>query len=246
MLTVRADLHIHTVLSPCASLDMSPARIVREAVEKKIDIIGITDHNSTLQCKVIEQLAEKEGILVMKGAEVNTREEIHCLAFFPDYKKLGVFQDFLDHHLHRIPDRERKFGYQVLVDENDQILEFIDYLLVTALDAGIEEVSEKVHELGGIFIPAHIDRLANGIISQIGFIPPSLKFDALEITSRANESNVREKYRIGSEVLLIRSSDAHFPEQIGSVITQFTVGSLNFNEIKRSIAGINPVSCRTV
>ncbi|MCK7521398.1 MAG: PHP domain-containing protein [Ignavibacteriales bacterium] len=45
-MTIAADLHIHSTLSPCASLEMSPAAIVRRARELGLDVIAVTDHNS--------------------------------------------------------------------------------------------------------------------------------------------------------------------------------------------------------
>ena len=41
----RADLHNHTLLSPCGDIEMTPAHIVEAALTKGYDIIGITDHN---------------------------------------------------------------------------------------------------------------------------------------------------------------------------------------------------------
>ena len=236
MVQVRADLHIHTVLSPCSSLGMSPGRIVQEAQGKRLDIIGITDHNSTRQCAMVQRLASEKGIFTMMGAEITTREEIHCLAFFPDYPELEWFQEYLENHQPKIPDKERKFGYQVLVDENDMILEFIDHLLWTALDSSIDEVRQEVAGAGGIFIPAHIDRKANGIISQIGFIPGNQGFDALEISAGASESSIRSKFKIDENVTLIKSSDAHFPEQIGTGVTGFLVNEISFNEIRNALS----------
>ena len=43
---IATDLHIHSTLSPCASLEMSPAAIVRRARELALDVIAVTDHNS--------------------------------------------------------------------------------------------------------------------------------------------------------------------------------------------------------
>ncbi|MCQ2284884.1 MAG: PHP domain-containing protein, partial [Bacteroidales bacterium] len=40
----KADLHIHTVLSPCGALELSPSNIVRRALERGLDMIAITDH----------------------------------------------------------------------------------------------------------------------------------------------------------------------------------------------------------
>ncbi|MGC9343178.1 MAG: PHP domain-containing protein, partial [Bacteroidales bacterium] len=78
----RADLHIHSVLSPCGDLEMSPVKLVETAAAKGLDIIGITDHNTTLHCRLVKELGEEQGIFVLTGVEVNTKEEIHCLAFF--------------------------------------------------------------------------------------------------------------------------------------------------------------------
>ena len=92
MKTYRADLHIHTVLSPCGDLDMSPKNIVLKAEELGIDIIGITDHNSTLQCSGVGREAEKKGIFMLMGAEITTKEELHCLVYFESMEKLKIFQ----------------------------------------------------------------------------------------------------------------------------------------------------------
>ena len=107
MKVFNADLHIHTVLSPCGSLEMSPKAIILAASEKKLDIIGITDHNSTRQCRVVTAEAQKAGITVYCGAEVTSKEEVHCLAFFENFKKLDEFQQFLDKHLPDIKERYR-------------------------------------------------------------------------------------------------------------------------------------------
>jgi predicted metal-dependent phosphoesterase TrpH len=95
----KADLHIHTVLSPCGGLDMSPVNIIRQAVLKKLDIIAITDHNSTRHCRIAQEIGKKAGITVLAGAEINTSEEIHCLAFFEDIDKADFFQQYIDSHM---------------------------------------------------------------------------------------------------------------------------------------------------
>ena len=128
-----ADLHIHTVLSPCADLEMTPANIVNRAKEKGLHIIGITDHNSTKNALLVKKLAQKEGIFVLTGAEVTTKEEVHCLAFFEFENQLNQFQQFLDDNITIIPNPDGHFGYQPVVDENDDILELIPNYLPAAL-----------------------------------------------------------------------------------------------------------------
>ena len=73
----KADLHIHSVLSPCGDLDMSPANIIAKALEKNIEIIGITDHNSTLNAEIVQKLGRQNKVWVVAGAEITTKEEIH-------------------------------------------------------------------------------------------------------------------------------------------------------------------------
>jgi len=192
----RTDLHIHTVLSPCGDLEMSPGHIVSQAIRHGLDIIGITDHNSTRQCQMVWKLGRKAGLTVIPGCETTTQEEVHCLTLFPDFDALAEFQKFLDRRLMYIPNNPSLFGYQVLVDEDDNIEEEFQNYLGASLDASIEEVEQKVHELSGIFIPAHVDRPRNSIFSQLGFLPPELKVDALQISKLSDEKTIREKYRI--------------------------------------------------
>ena len=60
----KVDLHIHTCLSPCGSLDMSPQVIVETALSRGLDAIAVTDHNSTLQCPEVQALGKELGLKV--------------------------------------------------------------------------------------------------------------------------------------------------------------------------------------
>jgi PHP family Zn ribbon phosphoesterase len=216
---VKADLHVHTVLSPCGDLDMTPRDIIAEAKRKGIGIIGITDHNSTRQAPVVQECGRREGILVLAGAEVNTREEVHCLAFLPDRERLDEFQRYLDRHLPDIPNDPSHFGYQVVVDADERVLHEERRLLLSAIDQGIEEVEAFVHRLGGLFIPAHVNKSRSSILSQLGFIPPSLACDALEVSPHVTPA----RFLAGNPRLrhypLIHSSDAHYLPDIGKACT---------------------------
>ncbi|MBA4408773.1 MAG: PHP domain-containing protein [Bacteroidota bacterium] len=235
MKSFRTDLHIHTVLSPCSDLEMSPARIVSLARRQGLEIIGITDHNSTKQCEMVWKLGQKSGLAVIPGCEITSREEVHSLALFSDFDALAVFQNFLDQHLTVILNNPDLFGYQVLVDENGNILEEQVNYLGASLDVSIEEVEQKVHELSGIFIPAHIDRSRNSIFSQLGFIPPELKVDALQISKLAQEKTIRENYRISPEITLVKFSDAHYPGDLGKTFTLFEIESPTFGELRKAM-----------
>jgi PHP family Zn ribbon phosphoesterase len=233
----RADLHIHTVLSPCGSLEMSPGSIIQSALNAKLDIIAITDHNSTRQVQFVRRMAEKQGIFVIGGVEVNTAEEVHCLALFETDELLADFQDYLDQHLPSVKNDPKRFGYQLVVDEVQDVVEEEDRLLIIALDAGIVDVERKVHSLGGLFIPAHIDRPFNGIISQLGFVPKNLKADAFELSRRASIFGWDDQMKLPENRVFIRNSDAHRPEDIGRQITIFEMEAISFSEIREALNG---------
>jgi PHP family Zn ribbon phosphoesterase len=235
----RADLHIHTLLSPCGDLDMSPANIVSESACKGLDIIGITDHNTTRHCSLTSSLAAKKGIFVMQGAEVTTKEEVHCLAFFENTDALNTFQNFLDKNLPDIPNNPEIFGDQVQIDENEIIIYKEKKLLTNAISKGINEVEVMVHSLKGLFIPAHIDRKKNSIYSQLGFLPEYLKAEALEISRVSDVEQFRHEHPEVNMYPLIRSSDAHFPGNIGVAFTEYYMETASFQEIKMALGGVN-------
>lgn len=236
MKTFRTDLHIHTLLSPCGDLEMSPANIVSLAGQRGLDIIGITDHNTTKQCELVWKLAQKTSLTVIPGCEMTTREEVHCLGLFEDFDALRIFQDYLDQHLTIIPHNAALFGYQVLIDEDENILEELENYLGASLDVSVEEVEQKVHELSGIFIPAHIDRPRNSLFSQLGFFPPELKVDALQISKLAEEITIREKYKISPDITIVKFSDTHFPADLGKIYTNFEMEKPTFSDIKKALA----------
>jgi 3',5'-nucleoside bisphosphate phosphatase len=235
----KADLHTHTVLSPCGDLEMSPRNIIEAAISKGINILGITDHNSTRNSLLIKRLAAREGILVLTGAEVTTREEIHCLTFFELEEELEEFQLWLEKNITRIPNSPDRFGYQVVIDEEENIIDEIEYLLIMSLKSTIDEVEKKVHELNGLFIPAHIDRSANSLLSQLGFFPPGLKYDALELSAYGRYEELAEKHPLIRTVPVIKSSDSHYIHAVGTRQTGFLMKELTFKEIRLALLGVD-------
>lgn len=231
----KADLHTHTVLSPCGDLAMSPKNIVEAALSKKVNIMAITDHNSTLMCKIIHDYALNYGITIIPGVEINTKEEAHCLAYFHNFEQVAEFQIYLEKHLPFVQNNVDYFGYQVVVNVEEEIVDEIESLLITALDVSIEEASKKVYEIGGVFIPAHIDRPKNSIISQLGFIPPDLKVDAIELSKHTTLEIFLKQNSMYKRHSFTQSSDAHFIENIGDAFTLFELESPTLTEIFMAI-----------
>jgi len=235
----RADLHIHTLLSPCGDLEMSPANIVDRAAELNLQIIGIADHNATQHGPLVKKLALQKGIFTLCGAEVTTKEETHCLAFFKDNKSLIAFQKYLDAHLPDVKNDPKYFGYQVVIDEQEMIVEEVQKLLISALDQSVDQVESEVHKLGGLFIPAHIDRAKFSLISQLGFVPPGLNADAFEISFKTTKDQMLKQFPYLSNYSFIRSSDAHYPNQLGNYVTIFEMEEISFDEIRKALKGVD-------
>jgi 3',5'-nucleoside bisphosphate phosphatase len=238
MKVFKADLHIHTILSPCGSLEMSPKTIVQTALERKLDIIGITDHNSTRQCRIVADEAKKTGLTVYCGAEVTTKEEVHCLAFFENFEKLDEFQQFLEKNLPDIENNIDLFGYQIVVNEKEEIVYEENKLLISALNQNIDQVEQEIHRLNGIFIPAHVNRSKFSLISQLGFIPPDLKFDAIELTKHIETVAFLKAWPYLKKATIIRNSDAHQPELIGEPFSEFLMESPDFSEFRLALRKI--------
>ncbi|SDC70224.1 PHP domain-containing protein [Williamwhitmania taraxaci] len=232
----KADLHLHSVLSPCGSLEMSPGTIVSRAKEVGLDIIAVTDHNTTLHCQLTQEIASEAGIALFFGAEITTKEEAHCLTYFPDYKSLSAFQQIVEKHYPvGLVNDPAIFGYQVVLDRDENIIQEVEVPLISSLTIGINELERIVHELGGLFIPAHINKTKFSVISQLGFLPPDLLVDGVEISRHTSKANFLKKNAYLSKYTFIQNSDAHLPEGIGEVFTVLQMEEPTFNEFKLAL-----------
>lgn len=234
MNSFKADLHNHTVLSPCGDIEMTPRMIIDTALKRGYDIIGITDHNTTLQGREIKRIVGGGEPYILCGAEVTSKEEVHCLVFADGEENLDKLQNYLESHLPKIPNDVDMFGYQLLVNENEEVLKEEEYLLISAIDQTVDQIASFIHSIGGLFIPAHIDKMHNSIISQLGFVPPGLAYDALEFSLRCDVEDFLKKNSFieKSGGSYIRSSDAHYPNDFAMAETWFIMERRNFEEIK--------------
>ena len=126
-----------------------------------------------------------------------------------------------------IPNRPEKFGDQVYVDEDENILGEVDKYLVSAADISLDELFELTSKLGGMFIPAHIDKPVFSIPSQLGFLP-QMAYTALETTTIPCQIDTGNHN-------LIKNSDAHYLDDIAKRISEYEIDNLSFSELKKSI-----------
>lgn len=227
----KTDLHIHSCLSPCAELEMSPRNIIKTAKKYGLDIIGICDHNSCENVPYVKKSAENEGIQVTGGIEVTSREEVHILALFESEEDLFSLQKIIYDNLHGSND-DRLYGDQVIVNENDEVIDFNKRLLIGATELSIEAIVNKIHELNGIAIASHIDRDNFSILSQLGFVPEGLQINAFEVSTKEKMDTYRDTYSP-----LVTFSDAHNLNNIGKNYTNFYMEQASLTEMSKALVG---------
>ena len=184
------DFHMHSCLSPCAENEMTPNNICNMALIKGLDIIAVTDHNSTKQLRSIGEVAQEIGLTVLYGAELESSEEVHCLGIFAKLEDSEKFQEWIDSKMPHIPNRPDYFGDQLIMDSQDEVIGKEDRLLIVSLGADLAECVDAIHAYGGRAILAHVLDRANSVTHQLGFIPMDLPYDGLEVKSLEQKQRV--------------------------------------------------------
>jgi len=233
----RADLHIHTCLSPCGELSMSPRAVVERARAAGLDIIAVTDHNTTENSAAVIQAARGTELAVLPGMEMTTAEEVHILGLFDPGTELGPFQATVYRNLPDVPSKKRFVKDQVIVDAADYVTGFSPHCLFGATRFSVQEAVDLIHGHGGLAIACHVDRESFSIISQLGFIPPSLHLEAVEVSPRLTVAEARTAFGPFDPRPVVRFSDAHQPEEIGCATTDFLIASPSLEEIRKALAG---------
>lgn len=224
------DLHIHSALSPCGEDSMTVNNIVNMAMIKELDLIAITDHNSLRQLDHLKEIAHHK-IRFIYGVELQTKEEIHVLAYFKDDKYLKEVQAWIDKHLIYIENVPEFFGNQLILDKNDEIKEIEKRLLLSSLDLSIDEVCRTIHRFHGIVVLAHVLDKRYSIFENLGFIPENLEYDGIEVKSAKQEEMVRLKTPYLKDVIFFHSSDAHQLIDISEPL--YSISEEEFNNLWR-------------
>ena len=200
------DLHIHSCLSPCGDNDMTPNNIVNMSLIKELDVIALSDHNTAGNTEAVRRVAEGTPLLVVPAIEVCTMEEVHILCLFYEFEGCQAFGEFLYGLLPEIQNNPAVFGDQLLMDENDQVTGTLDKLLINAANLSIDRLLKVLPEYGGFAIPAHVDKSANSIIANLGFLPEEYHFPCIEVKN--------PPFDCGFSGRVITDSDAHYLEHI--------------------------------
>ncbi len=235
---LKADLHIHSCLSPCADDQMVPRKIIDRAKMNGLDMVAICDHNSAENVMVTQEIGQKEDVTVFGGMEATSQEEIHILALFDNTERLFEFQAVIYENLSGL-NNEKVFGRQVIVDQDGQIIGLNNRLLIGATSLSLQEIVETIRRMDGLAIASHVDRDSFSVISQLGFIPEGLRFDALELSpnyqcpSPKGHGSGSQRYGFP----LVTFSDAHFLSDVGKKFTIFLMKEPSVEEMRKALWG---------
>lgn len=189
------DLHIHSALSPCGDVLLTPNNIFNMASLKHLDIISITDHNSLKQLPVCYELSKSYDFLFIPGVEITVKEGFDVLCYFKYIEEAIEFDQILEAYLPKQTYDHSFYGEQWICNIDDEVVSIYPYLLATPLDLGIERLIDILRPYEHILIYAHIDKKTKSGIDYIHKYP----LDGIEY---------RDKTRINNRTDL-SNSDAH-------------------------------------
>jgi len=233
----RADLHIHTVLSACAEVEMIPPLIVDEALTKGLDLIAITDHNATGNVAAVMEAAKGTGLTVLPGMEFQAQEEVDLICVFETLEQATAWQTTVTEHLLPKQNDPEHFGPQFVVDAEGDFVQEDMHFYQGPSQIPLAEAARRVRELSGLVIPAHIDRSTQGLLGVLGLWPPDLDTDAAEVSANLRPSQARERFRFLPDIPLITNSDAHWLDAIGTSMTLFEMTAPTVAELRRALRG---------
>lgn len=209
------DFHIHSLLSPCGDKDMTPNNIVNMAMLSGLDAIAVSDHNSIGNVRSAMEVGKTCGVTVIPAMEVETAEEVHILTLYPSIDSAEEAYKEVYKSLPSIKNRPEIFGEQVYMDAEDNIVGYEDKLLISPTSLSINNLFDLVRSVGGLFIPAHVDRHSYSVLTNLGFIPDDLDIRQIEVSKYVEDLPAYLSNRPDLEKYFIfRNSDAHYLQDI--------------------------------
>jgi PHP family Zn ribbon phosphoesterase len=214
---------------------MTPGNIVGMAALKGLQVIAVTDHNSCKNCPAVLKLAEQYDIIALPGMELTTMEEVHALCLFKELEDALHFGEYVTSKLMKIPNDERVFGKQEVCNEEDEVIGREPNLLINATEISFDNLGGLMREYHGIYLPAHIDKNSNSLLSNLGFIAPEADFMAAEFADLTKYDTISSRNPYLKQCNIITSSDAHELGRINEAMNFLDCESMERADIIKAI-----------
>jgi 3',5'-nucleoside bisphosphate phosphatase len=180
---VRIDLHTH---SRASDGTQAPEELVRAAAAAGLDVLGLTDHDTSAGWDEAVEAAVDAGITLVRGMEISTRHSggrgVHLLAYLPDptYPPLvDELARILGGRDARVPVMLRKLqDCGIDIDADD-----VRRVAGAATATGRPHVADALVELGAVrdreeafarYLsagrPAYVDRYATPLAEMVGIV----------------------------------------------------------------------------
>lgn len=220
------DFHIHSALSPCGDEDMTPNNIVNMAAISGLDAIAVSDHNSVKNVRAAMEVGKSVGVAVIAGMEVETEEEVHILTLYPSPDAAEAAAAEVYKSLPDIKNRPEIFGRQLIMDAEDNITGIEEKLLISPAAMSVNRLFDVVKSVGGLFIPAHVDRHSYSVLTNLGFIPDDLDIRRIEVSkSTADLAAYLDGRPELKKYEIMRNSDAHYLADISQRGAYLEIGT---------------------
>ena len=229
------DIHIHSVVSACADILQTPNNILNMSMLKGLDIISICDHNSAKQYKTIDKIKDSFDFLVLYGMEVTVKEGFHVLTYFEKYDDIMSLDELIDSSLDKNVLTPNTLNDQAVCNIYD-LEEYIIPYFLNQPSISFKELINVVHKLGGVVIPAHIDRSNTGILDFIKNFD-DYGVDGIEIYKLDDYDKLITMYPYLKKYKYLHSSDAHDIDKISEKEFSIELDDLSFKSFKKWLKG---------
>ncbi|WP_058307522.1 endonuclease Q family protein [Gracilibacillus massiliensis] len=235
------DLHIHVgrnfknrPVKITASKNLTITNIMKEASDRKgIDIVGVIDcHAPAVQTEIKNAISEGEALeleyggirysntTLILGAEIEVYDEnckgpIHVLCYFPYLENMEHFSNWLSQRMKNIElSSQRYYGSAI-------------------------ELQQKTHELGGLFIPAHVftpfkSLFGKGVNRSLAEVLDPNLIDAIEL-GLSSDTKMADQISELHSFSYVTNSDAHSLAKIAREYQVMSLEEANFNELKLAL-----------
>ncbi|MER2108447.1 MAG: endonuclease Q family protein [Solibacillus sp.] len=241
MKEIYVDLHIHIgrtksgrAVKITGSNDLTLQNILETATAKKgLDLIGVIDCHSPEIIEEIEQLIqdgvakelEKGGIhfkntTLILGSEIEIYDEhcqgpIHVLCYLPTIEKMKAFSSWMRSRMKNI------------------------HLSSQRIYCDGRTLQQKVHQLGGLFIPAHVftpfkSLFGKGVQNSLSEVFEPNLIDAIEL-GLSSDTNMVKGISELFPYSFVTNSDAHSLGKLAREYQKIYVADVNFEELKKAL-----------